>query len=298
MPMPNHTTVVIVNYNAGDRLLTCMRSIFESGQQPEIVVVDNASRDGSLEKCRRAYPKLNYIVHSHNLGFATGVNVGIRYALEKGAEVVVLMNPDATIEKKSLHTLVQTCKREDVGIAVPIIYHTKTKEIWFSGGFISFGRQRATHQTSAPVSKALIDTQYATGCVMAIHRDVFRQVGLFDEQFFLYYEDADLSLRVRANGQRVVVVPEALAWHSEDSQKEQNKPQKVYFLVFCGLLFFDKHTTGMMRLWMRLFMIIRRIRSDIRSLFGGDDVTRAVKKAFNDYDDTRKKTNPHIVPYR
>lgn len=298
MPMPNHTAVVIVNYNAGKSLLTCMRSIFESGEQPEIIVVDNASRDGSLERCRRAYPKLRYIVHSHNLGFATGANIGIRYALEKGAEVVMLVNPDATIEKKSVRTLVEVCKREDVGMAAPVIYHTKTKEVWFSGGGINYTRQRAIHYTNLPEGDAVYDTQYATGCVLAIHRDVFTQVGLFDEQFFLYYEDVDLSVRVRTNGQRVVVVPSAIAWHSEDSEQEQRKPQKVYFLVFSGLLFFTKHTRGLKRLWMRLFIALRRVRSDIRSLYKSDDTTIAVKKAFKDYDDARKKTNSRIIPYR
>lgn len=298
MPMPNHTAVVIVNYNSGKRLLTCMRSIFESGEQPEIIVVDNASRDGSLENCRRAYPKLRYIVHSHNLGFATGANIGIRYALEKGAEVVIMINPDATIEKKSVRALVEICKREDVGMAVPMIFHTTTKEVWFSGGSIDYTRQRAIHQTDLPNGKSFYDTQYATGCVLAIHRDVFTQVGLFDEQFFLYYEDADLSLRVRANGQRVVVVPSATAWHREDSEQEQRKPQKVYFLVFSGLLFFTKHTNGVRRLWMHLFIIIRRLRSDIRSLYRNDDITSAVKKAFKDYDDARKKSNSRIIPYR
>ncbi len=298
MPMPNHTTVVIVNYNAGDRLLTCIRSIFETGLQPEIVVVDNASRDGSLEKCRRAYPKLRYIVHSHNLGFATGSNIGIRYALEKGSEVIVLINPDATIEKKSLQKLVDTCKREDVGIAAPLIYHMTTKQVWFSGGEISFTRQRATHQTHMPANNNLIDTQYATGCVMAVHKDTFKQVGLFDEQFFLYYEDADLSLRTKENGQRVVVVPEAHAWHSEDSESRENRPQKTYFLVFSGLLFFTKHSTGFMRIRTHLFIFVRRMRSHVRTLYKNDDITRAVKKAFKDYDDVRKKTNPRITPYR
>lgn len=293
-PMGKKVAVVIVNYNAGDALLTCIRSVFESQLQPAVIVVDNGSRDGSLEKVKRSYSKLSYIVNSHNLGFAAGANVGARYALERMYDHIIFLNPDAALGKNCLEQLVEGLADDNVGIAAPLIYRTQDKSLWFAGGEIDWRRHRATHKMQIPTQGGLLDSEFITGCVMAVHARTFQKVELFDEKFFLYYEDVDLSLRTQKAGLRTVIVPQAIAWHAEHS--EQNKPQKTYFLILSGLIFFAKHASGFRGLWFKLFTFARSVNADIKALLNGNEMTLSVQKAFKDYKDVKKTRN--IIPYR
>ncbi len=292
--MDPKVTVVIVNYNAGNELLSCVRSIFESDIITSIVIVDNGSNDGSLEKCREAYQKLAYIKNSHNLGFAAGANIGARYALERHAKCIIFVNPDAVLEKKCIRKLLEAVSDKSIGIAGPLTYRQQDKKIWFSGGEISYWRQRATHVTQMPSQKTPQDAVFITGCVMAVSAEVFLHVGLLDENFFLYYEDVDFSLRTQQKKLRTVVVPEAIAWHQEVS--EHNKPQKTYFLVLSGLYFFKKHTRGLMRFWMHSFFLVREMRSIFRIAFSRNEIAKAVHRAFKDYRHAKKTKN--LIPYR
>jgi len=249
---------VIVNYNSGENIIHCLDSIFYSKNIiPRIVVVDNASRDTSLENCKKRFPKATYIYNTHNTGFAAGANIGLRWALERGADTITLCNPDVILNENCAQTLTHTICSKQADIVSPIIY-SPDSDIWFSGGKISFLKMHATH-TTRPLSKINCKTDYISGCVMTVSPKVFEKIGLFDENFFLYYEDADFSLRAKKAGFKLCVNPRAKAIHKEIS--EQNKEQKTYFLVFSGLLFFKKHTHGLFKLWFYVHLTLRKIKN-------------------------------------
>jgi len=279
--MKQKTAIIIVNYNAGEALMTCLRSIYESQTNPFVVVVDNASRDGSIEKCRQSYGRVQLIINSENVGFAAGVNSGIRFALERGASEVVLINPDAVVDKNCLQNLTQALRDPSVGIAAPLIYRLQDKTLWFAGGWIDYKKQRVEHSVQIPQENEMIETDFITGCVMAIKADVFQNAELFDERFFLYYEDADFVKRVREIGWKAVVVPRAIAWHAE--QSEAQPISKTYYLVLSGLLFFHKHAQGVERLRVMTYIKMRQVVCDIKVLFVGDEKSKAIQKAFKDF---------------
>ena len=182
---------VIVNYNSGSDLINCVESILYSDNiTPHIIIVDNASRDGSLEECKSRFPKFTYIYNTHNIGFAAGANIGTRYALERSAVTVTYCNPDAILDTKCADILTSTVEAQKVDIASPLIYKHDSSTHWFSGGNISFFKMRATHRniSKKQSDKFLISTDYITGCVMTVSASVFEKISLFDEDFFLYYE--------------------------------------------------------------------------------------------------------------
>lgn len=291
--MTSRIYIVIVNYNGGQHLLTCLRSIFESYQRAEVVIVDNASRDQSLEQCKKAYPKLHYIYNTHNVGFAAGVNIGMRFALEHGAETVILVNPDAVLAKDTIGLLDEALQETSVGLAVPVIYDGEGSCVWFAGGTIDFKNQKVQHDTLIE-SDQPYNVGFATGCVLAIDQKTCEKVGLFDERFFLYYEDADYSWRVSKNDLDIKLVPQAKVWHSEIS--ELDMPQKTYFLVLSGLLFFEKHAQGVKKLTVFGRIFARYVYSVYKITFFPSEITRAVHKAFKDFRHAYK--NRHFVSDR
>ncbi len=253
---------IIVNYNSGTDLIKCVESILYSNNiNPLIIIIDNASRDGSLEKCKARFPKIIYIYNTHNIGFSAGINIGIRYALERNATTITLCNPDAILNKNCAHELISVIAKKKADIISPIIYKYNSTKYWFAGGKISFIKIKTIHKnpTKKQLSKKLITTDYITGCVMTISPHIFQKISLFDENFFLYYEDADFSLRAKNAGFILGIIPNAKAYHKETS--EQNNVQKTYFLVLSGLKFFNKHTHGLNKIWFHIHFMLRKLKN-------------------------------------
>lgn len=283
--MKDKIFVIIVNYNGGCLLMRALKSVYAlRADHVEIVIVDNASRDGSLEMCRKNFSRAHTVCNTKNIGFGAGANAGIRYALEHDATHVLLLNPDATIAPDILtHLLSAMQKNEKIGIASPVIFSGQSKDLWFSGGKISFAHFRATHEHTSYRRgiKESYETQYITGCALFAKKEVFKDVGLFDERYFLYYEDADLSIRARKKGFLCAIVPQAHAWHDEVSEKENDN--KIYWLVLSGLLFFHSHTPIYLKPWFYLHLILRRVKNIFQMKMAPNAATQNVAKAFHDY---------------
>lgn len=278
----NKHYVIIVNYNSDGNLIACIDSILHSRNiRPHIVVIDNASRDNSLEKCKVRFPNLTYIYNTHNIGFSAAANIGARFALERNADTVTFCNPDATLEESCLSKLISTIKQEEADIISPIIYYFDSPHIWFNGGKISFLKQRAVHTKKLHHDTIPYKTGYVSGCVMTVAARVFEKIGLFDEKFFLYYEDADFSFRAKKAGFSLLIHPQAQSWHKEVS--EQENLQKIYFLVLSGLIFFHKHSKGLRKIWFHIYLMLRKIKNNIGIKNNVQDAQQ-VSKAFLDYE--------------
>lgn len=280
--------VVVLNKDGKDCLPACLRSVFAlSYGNFEVIVVDNASRDGSIEDARRDFGRAHFIINKENVGFAAGMNLGIRYALSKGASYVWLLNNDTVTEKGSLSGLVTVAEKEENALLSPLIFDT-TGKTWFSGGEIDYFRMRATHVEASRLrdDDAPYETGYLSGCALFLSKPVIGKVGLFDEGYFLYYEDADYSVRAAESGYRLLVVPTALVTHAERSAEN---PDKIYWLVRSGLRFFARHTPFMIRPVSSTLLLLRKIKNaiDIRN---GKEQAVLVASAYRDYGSERKSS--------
>lgn len=254
--------VIVLNFNNKDTILSCLKHIYASQYSNyQVVVVDNASSDGSLEQVKKHFSRAHFIVSGKNLGFACGMNLGIRYALEKGADEVFLVNSDAYIQKETLKTLSFWRKKRGPGIYSPKIL-TPNGSTWFSLGTIDWFRLRAIHKKTIRRQSSSYESEYVPGCSMLISKEVFKNIGLFDERFFLYYEDVDLCFRARSKGFGVYVISDTSVIHEEKS--ESDKPKKIYHLVLSANVFFKKNATLGYQLWFRCFHIVRKIKSFYR----------------------------------
>lgn len=271
--------VIVLNYNGKNCISKCLNSIYQSDYPNfEVIVVDNASNDGSFEEIRQKFQTTNLIRNNANLGFAAGNNVGIRYALEKFADYVFLLNNDATVERGTLSEIVNQAEKSHLPISSPLIY--KNGKIWFEGGKIIWSRMRAIH-SKIKASKEPFACEYVTGCAMLIHKQVFKTIGLFDEKFFLYYEDADFCFRAKQQGFKSYIIPSGKVSHEEASESENGA--KLYWLVLSGLIFFQKNTPWIYKPYQKLYFALRKLRNRSKLKNKNDLAAIQVSKAYNDF---------------
>ncbi len=276
--------IVVLNYNGQHCLPLCLASLDALlYKEKDIIVVDNASEDGSLDEARNRFPHFTYVRNEKNEGFAKGMNLGMQLALRRGAEWVWIFNYDAIALPTSLGHLIMVAKgMPKAGLLSPLIYEADGERLWFAKGRIDFWRMRTLHtlpKREASAQKAY-SSDFLTGCALLIKKAVIENIGFLDERFFLYYEDADYSLRAIQAGFACMVVPEAKVLHSEVSREN---PKKIYFLVYSGLLFFKKWTPFFMRPYLAAYVTMRRGKNlfDRLSLKGG--ATQEVYRAYRQY---------------
>jgi len=219
------TCVVTLNWNGKDDTLACLASLEEmEPRATRIILVDNASTDGTSQAVAERFPQVQMLVNDENLGFARGVNVGLRAALEAGAAYILMVNNDTLVAPDLLGVLMAAVNEEEtIGAAAPkITYADPPDRIWYAGAFRrrwlpGFSFPGYGKQDAARYSRTR-DVDYFTGCGVLLRGDVLGQVGLFDEiSFFMYHEDLDLSERIRQAGYRIVYVPQARMWHKESA---------------------------------------------------------------------------------
>ncbi len=215
--------VVLVNYNGLADTLRCLRSL-EAAGYPDTVVVDNASAEDPSATLAREFPWCAVVRNPVNGGWAGGNNVGARYALASGADLVVLLNNDTIVAPDFVARLTAAAAAHPAhGVLGPIIrFMDPPHEVQTDGcQFNEPGRpgffQRKPVDLVAGAIPAVTEVDIVNGCCMMVRADVFRRIGLIDERFFLIHEESDFCLRARRAGFRCGVLGEALVWHKGSS---------------------------------------------------------------------------------
>jgi GT2 family glycosyltransferase len=253
--MDKSAYAIVLNWNNHSDTRECIESIrISSYPITQIVLVDNASDDGSIGQLQRDYaqdPALHIIRNEANYGFARGVNVGIRYALARGAEFVFLLNNDAVIDRRCIQVLVASLEANPVaGIAGPrVFYHADPDRVWQGSGYFNLIKSGIVNpeknrlQTSSDEGiQGIQKASFLTGCAMLVRSRIFEKVGLFDEDFFFYDEDVDFCLRAARAGFELLYVPQAKSWHKiRDVAKDRSSPFVMYHLARSHLLVLRKN---------------------------------------------------------
>lgn len=230
-------------------LLDCLRKIVMSKADfdLQVAVVDNNSSDKSVSKIRILFHSVFLIKNSKNLGWAGGNNVGIRYALKRNADCVLLLNNDVKIDRDSIQCLVKKLySKKNVGIVGPKTYKKDNSSIIAdAGGVIDknryFGINRGNDEVDMGKYDGLSMVDFISGSAMLIKNDVFKKIGYFDERFFLYYEDVDFCVRARKAGFLSMFVPESVMRHEFGRTTKIGSPLHNYYTTRNHYLFVEKH---------------------------------------------------------
>lgn len=226
---------VTVNFARDNSTKNLIESL-EKSKMPnfdlEIIVVDN-----SPDKVFSTNKKNVFTIRpGGNTGFSGGNNIGIKEALNRGADYILLVNDDTTVHPDMIKNLKEVLeKEENIGVASPKIYFAKGHEFhkdrykkeelgrvfWFAGGYTDWNNAVSVHRGVDEVDKGqyedIGEIDFATGCCMMIKREVVEKVGMFDEKYFLYYEDDDLCMRIKNAGFKLYYVPSAMMYHENAS---------------------------------------------------------------------------------
>ncbi|MEO8784745.1 MAG: glycosyltransferase family 2 protein [Candidatus Saccharimonadales bacterium] len=208
---------VIPNWNGKDLLGQCLDSLLAQSHPVEVIVIDNGSTDGSTKFLTTNYPTVVSIQNDRNYGFTGGVNPGLQLALDEGADYVALFNNDAVAAPDWLQELVQTAqKHPKAGIITGKFMRLDKKHLDSTGDFYSiYGLPlpRGRNQLDKGQYDAQTVVFGATGGASLYRCDMLREIGLFDQDFFAYFEDVDISFRAQLAGWTVRFEPKALAYH-------------------------------------------------------------------------------------
>ncbi|MEX2028047.1 MAG: glycosyltransferase family 2 protein [Candidatus Curtissbacteria bacterium] len=260
--MTKKVSVVVLNYKGLPETLECLESLRrceEDGNDVEIVVVENGSEDGSVEALSKI-KDIHLVVNENNLGFSGGMNIGIKYALRRGSDYVIILNNDTIVEKELIVNLAKEASKAD--IVSPKIYfapgfefhkarYKKSdlgKVIWYAGGRIDWQNILGRHIGVDEVDRGQFDNNrqidFATGACMLIRKETFAKIGFLDEKYFLYLEDMDFCVRARKKGLKITFAPRAILWHKNaiSSGGSGSKLQDYYF-TRNRLLFAAKYAT-------------------------------------------------------
>lgn len=212
-------TVVIPNYNGMKYLKDCLDSLLlQTYSDLELVVVDDASSDGSAEFIHKEYPAVTLIRRKANGGFAISVNDGIRYSLEKNAEYVILLNNDTKVKEDFAECLIGAIEKYPDAFAVQakLLSLKEPDVIDDAGNFYTMPGWAYARGKGKPADKYNKPCRVFSACAgAAIYRSaVFEKIGLFDEQHFAYLEDVDIGYRASVYGYRNYYEPSALVYHA------------------------------------------------------------------------------------
>lgn len=238
---------VILNTNRREDTLACLDSLAVSSYpNHRIIVLDNASSDGSVEAIGAAYPQVQLIELSENLGYAGNNNVGIKAALELGARWVWVLNEDTIVAPECIGELVAAAEADSrIGIVGPLVYHHNEPDIIQSAGGRLGGSWEAVHlmqnQPDSGRPGVPSEVDWISGCAILVRREVIEQAGMLDERFFYYWEEVEWCLRARRDGWRIVHVPAARLWHKGVQRDYRPKPSVAYYNTRNRLLMLEKH---------------------------------------------------------
>lgn len=226
-------TIIILNWNAAPDTIRCVRR-FASWKRlrPAILVIDNASTDGSPERIARECPQVHLLRNTRNLGFAGGNNRGIVEALSRGDAPILLLNNDAWIEEDDTIRLVETLQADErIGFVGPLLFDAEKRDRLLAAGSKNPALHHLSHNAKLPGSGPVQVVECVPGTVILGQAQVFCTVGLLDEDYFFASEVADLCLRARAQGYLSAIDTRARAFHSLGRSSELRDTLYTYYII-------------------------------------------------------------------
>jgi GT2 family glycosyltransferase/lipopolysaccharide/colanic/teichoic acid biosynthesis glycosyltransferase len=262
-------SIIIVSYNSYDVLKSCLDSISkqEFAGETEVIVVDNASADGTPDMVREQYPWVKLIAGNQNLGYSKGVNVGIRHA---GGRFFYILNPDTLVKQDTVHKLYDFMERTpDAGIAGPkLVFHDGNIQYscrrFYTFKVLLLRRTplgKIFKNAKAVREHVMLDFDHATtrevdwllGAAMFVRREAVEAVGLMDERFFLYFEDVDWCYRMKEHGLRVYYHPESVVVHGYARESAQSVMNRSFVSHLVSLFrYYEK--------WNKVWYFIKKYR--------------------------------------
>jgi GT2 family glycosyltransferase len=283
MPPPRVAAIVLA-YNGRDVTLQALASLSRMTYPAyDLVVVDNGSTDGSAAAIAAEYPAVAVVRTEVNLGPAGGVNLGLRWALDRGYDYLLVLNNDIEVDPAMLDEMVAVAERDPtVGCVGPkAYYHGDPRRIWAAGGHVRFREAVTWERGQGEVDRGQLDrdveVDYVNGCAALVPRRAFEAVGLWDPLFHLAVEDADWCARLRRAGFRCVYAHRARLWHMVSATTGPYRAAKTFQTGRSTALYVRRHGRPWQRLTFLLAIAVTIPAAWVRELFRGNQQAAVAK---------------------
>jgi GT2 family glycosyltransferase len=230
------------------------------------VIVNNLSTHNFVETVHGKYPQVQIIPLEKNLGYAGNNNIGIKAVLEQDADWILVLNDDTVVDRWCLSRLIQAGETDStIGIVGPMVYHFDEPEIIQSAGGMLGEYWQSIHLGKNELDQgqfgATRPVEWISGCAILIRRALIEQIGLLDENYFLYWEETEFCIRAAKAGWKIVQVPDAKLWHKGVQRNYQPKPYVTYYSTRNYLFTLAKHKAPLFVRTLALATILRTLLS-------------------------------------
>ncbi len=254
--------IILVNYNGEADTIECIQSL--NGilyDNYRIVLVDNGSSKPISAAGKSFFEKNCHVIyHDRNSGFAGGNNIGIQYAIKEGADLVLLLNNDTTVEPDFLNVLVEQYEKNKAAGAMGsrINYFDNKNMIWYGGGYFEpkdgWGRHEKNREICVGRTGIVKEVTFITGCLMLIPKNTIEKIGLLDDSLFLYFEDVDYCCRITKAGMKMLYCEDAVIYHKVYGSTSGNSDIRYYFFLRNIPVIIKRHCINKLNPFIRHFI--------------------------------------------
>ena len=279
--------IITVNFNTSDHTIELIKSLREINYKNyRIIIVDNGSEILDYKKLKCIEEDSIIIRSDINLGFSGGNNIGIKRAIEEGSEYILLLNNDTTVEKDFLLTLVESIKRNDADVVCPKILNYYDKRIinYAGGDIIPYKGAVNIYGLGEYDSKkydVCKEVTFAHGCCMLISREALIACGGLEDSYFLYFEDTDLSAKLKAIGKKIIYEPKALVYHKESISTKRFSDNYQYYFCRNRLQFIRNNIKYPMKILAIIYTFFYIMKHLLKGNFKSYNCISAIKDFIN-----------------
>lgn len=261
--------IVIVNYKTYKDLKECLRLLSNQAEINEFsvqtILVDCAYSQTEVEKLKKLYPNLILILQEESYGLSANLNKGFKKAITLGAEYILMVTPDVYYEKNVLSALIKKIQSDNRlgAVTCKTLLPEKTPLIYFVGGKLDPVAFSTSHIGYLEQDKGQYDmvskTEFLNCATVLIRANVFKEVGYWEPNYYLTYEDVDWTVRLQRRGYKIEVVKHVFAWHNESSTVGKGSMQQEYYMARNQLLFIQRNVSFGKKILAYLFILKRSI---------------------------------------
>ncbi len=257
--------ILVLNNHDYEDTLDCLSSLYKNDYKNiKVILLDNVSSRDMTEVITKKYPQVQIIPLTENLGYAGNNNIGIKVALEQGADWVLILNDDTVLDQMCLSSLIQAGELDhEIGVMGPMVYHFNEPQMIQSAGGMLGKYWKSSHlgqnENDHGQFPSIHIVNWISGCALLVRRTVIEQVGMLDPDYFLYWEDVDWCVRASQSGWKIVHVPQAKIWHKGVQRDYQPAPFVTYYVTRNHLFLLSKNKASLDSWVHIIFQIIRSL---------------------------------------
>lgn len=300
MKEEKEVVIALLNWNNFNETLGALKSLkYVNYSNYSVLVVDNGSSDESVKVISNFFEEIkeyntNLVVNKENKGFAGGCNVALEWCCKNNKEYILFLNNDTEVDENFLSHMMDAVSEHKEGaiFSSSIYFYDKKDLLWFGGktstSFLKMnkGMRSSLFMKKLPEDSRVLEIDFASGCCMLCKTKFIKKLGGFDEKFFLYFEDVDLSFRLRKLGHRIYWVPKAKIYHKVSATTLTKLGSAIvhYYDVRNSLLLSKKHTSFLFAPYRLLWSLYVVIKQTIKiKLKKNVEVSRMINRAVLDY---------------